>query len=195
MCHPCRRDNWSLSWSDIRTGRISPPVPLASASQQLISLHPAPDALDGSQTTSQAWSRRHKRHHTSTPPSLPHCRRPPREGRETKGKERNRPQSQMCNPSRSFFFVLWSQIALLPERCQKIWKLYRPILGRLVARAPNPKLIAGCLRTFSVRRVRRVISGIRPGTHGVISGLENRTEKAKRAGTEMCNPALAFSFF
>ena len=33
-------------------------------------------------------------------------RRPPREGQETKGKERKRPKTELCNPSRSFLFLV-----------------------------------------------------------------------------------------
>ena len=44
----------------------------------------------------------------------------PAEGENRKGNERKRLKSQLCDPSRSFFFwALWSENAFLPKRCQK----------------------------------------------------------------------------
>ena len=69
------------------------------------------------------------------PPSLPHCRPPPWEGRETKGQRTEATQKWIVQfVVFVLFFWLWSNIVLLRKRCEKIWKLSRPSLGRLAAR-------------------------------------------------------------
>ena len=95
-------------------------------------------------------------------------RRPPREGQETKGKERKRPKTELCNPSRSFFvFGASVKNAFLPERCRKILKALSPESGAIFgAKGPQTRGRAhsGFPSDFFVRAVRGVISGMCPGT-------------------------------
>ena len=102
-------------------------------------------------------------------PPWPHCRRPPREGRETKGNERKRSKSKLCNPSRSFFFFGRSgekRVFTREVSKKKILEALSPESGA-VFRADCPqtrgKAHKMCLRTFSVRAVRGVISGMPVG--------------------------------
>ena len=77
----------------------------------------------------------------------------PREGRETKGNERKRPKSQLCNPSRSFFWCSGQKSCSYPRGVTIFFlEALSPESGTIGgAKGQQGERITGCLRTFSVR--------------------------------------------